>query len=137
MSTSLITTTAQSGKSKVAVSQFLSSRPCPNTAAERTSRPDGGTIVKVPMNRPGWLVPPLSWLLPFSENRRLRLDAIGTQVLQMCDGDRTVETIIEQFAVKNKLSFREAQLPVTQFLQQMTERGVIAIVGPQEKADQT
>ena len=129
-------TSAQSAKSKVAVSEFLTSRPCPNTAASRKARPDGGTIVKVPMNRPGWLVPPLSWLLPFSENRRVRLDAIGTQVLQMCDGDDTVETIIEQFAIRNKLSFREAQLPVTQFLQQMTERGVIAIVGPLEKVDQ-
>lgn len=128
--------TGQSKTSKIGVAEFLTSLPSPNSAAECTAQSDGGTIVQVPMNRPGWLVPPLSWLLPFSDQRRVRLDAIGTQVLQMCDGTSTVETIIELFATKNKLSFREAQLPVTQFLQQMTERGVVAIVGPQEKTDQ-
>ena len=127
----------QSKSSKIAVAEFLTSLPWANSTAVCTAQSDGGTIVQVPMNRPGWLVPPLSWLLPFSNHRRVRLDAIGTQVLQMCDGASTVETIIELFAIKNKLSFREAQLPVTQFLQQMTERGVVAIVGPQEKADQS
>jgi hypothetical protein len=47
----------------------------------------------------------------------------------MCDGRRTVEAIIEEFAADHKLSFREAQLSVTQFLRQLTQRGLIAVVG--------
>jgi hypothetical protein len=47
-----------------------------------------------------------------------------------------VETVIEKFAAANKLSFREAQLPVTQFLQQLTERGLVAIVGSPNEANE-
>jgi hypothetical protein len=60
------------------------------------------------------------------------LDRIGSFVLSLCDGHRTVESIIESFASSHKLSFREAQLPVTQFMQELTQRGVIALVGLEE-----
>jgi hypothetical protein len=88
-----------------------------------------GAIVEVPMRRPRWLFPPFCWIIPFSAMRRIELDPIGYSVLQQVDGKRTSEKIIETFSKIHKLSFREAQLPVTQFLQQLSERGVIAIVG--------
>ena len=98
---------------------------------------DGGALAKIPMRRPRWLVPPISWVLPFSSRRRIRLDAVGADVLNLCDGTNRVETVIEKFAAANKLSFREAQLPVTQFLQQLTERGLVVIVGfPNEANEQ-
>lgn len=93
---------------------------------------DGGALVKVPMRRPRWLAPPLSWILPFSSTRRVRLDAVGANVLKRCNGRDSVERIIETFAVDNKLSFREAQLSISVFLRQMTERGLVVIVGPGE-----
>jgi hypothetical protein len=97
-------------------------------------RNDGTTLASIPLRRPGWLVPPLSWLIPFSSHRRVELDTVGAAVLDMCDGNKTVERIIEEFARKEKLSFREAQLPVTQFLQQLSDRGMMAIVGFQKTA---
>jgi hypothetical protein len=45
-----------------------------------------------------------------------------------------VERIVESFAADHKLTFREAQLSVTQFLRMLTERGVVAIVGLEQKA---
>ncbi len=89
---------------------------------------DGGALVKVPPRRPRWMTPPISWVLPFSPERRVQLDAIGADVLNLCNGARRVEQIIESFASANKLTFREARIPVTQFLRQLTERGLIAIV---------
>jgi hypothetical protein len=115
--------------SQIGVGQFLRARPMRNESMTFQHRSDGTTLASIPLRRPSWLVPPVSWLVPFSSHRRVELDTVGTTVLDMCDGKRTVERIIEDFARQEKLSFREAQLPVTQFLQQLSERGMMAIVG--------
>jgi len=112
----------------MAVSQFLSAVPHQNAVMDVTSSGQG-VLVAVPMNRPGWLVPPISWVLPFSRHRRVQLDATGAEVLKLCDGRLTVEEIIERFAQKHKLSFREGQVAVTRFLRDLLSRGIIAMVG--------
>jgi hypothetical protein len=116
--------------------EFLRATPRTNEAMEVSPLRDGGALAKIPMRRPRWFVPPISWVLPFSSHRRIRLDAVGADVLNLCDGTNRVETVIEKFAAANKLSFREAQLPVTQFLQQLTERGLVAIVGSPNEANE-
>jgi hypothetical protein len=86
-------------------------------------------VVSIPIPRPKYLVPPLSWILPFSPNRRVELEPVGSGVLGLCDGRRTVEAIIERFATDHQLSFREGQLAVTQFLRQLMQRGLVVLVG--------
>ena len=114
---------------RLAAARLLASVPHKNEAAE--IRPAGdGVIVSVPIRRPNWLVPPISWILPWGDRRRVQLDAPGSAVLALCDGRRNVEQIIETFAENHKLSFRESQLAVTQFLRELLRRGVVAIVGP-------
>jgi hypothetical protein len=87
-----------------------------------------GWLATVPVARPRWLVPPLSWVLPFSPHRRVQLDGPGSSVLDLCDGQRTVEQIIETFARDNRLTFREGQLAVTQFLRELVRRGMVVLV---------
>ena len=106
--------------------------PFANEAMELQRRRNGGTLALVPMRRPKYLVPPFSWILPFSAKRRVELDAIGTSVLDMCDGNHTVEAIVEAFADRHGLTFREAQLSVTAFLQQLMRRGLVAIGSKQD-----
>jgi hypothetical protein len=106
---------------------WLSSVPHRNQAME-VARREKGVVAVIPVRRPTWLVPPISWVLPFSSHRRVELDELGTEVLDMCDGKETVETIVEKFAASHKLSFREAQLSVTQFLRMLAERGLVAVV---------
>lgn len=110
-------------------SAFLKAVPHPNEAMKLTPRKDGGVLAAVPMRRPKHLFPPLSWILPYSSHRRVELDPVGAAVLKKCDGRRTTERIIEEFATDHKLTFREAQLSVSQFLKQLTQRGIVAIVG--------
>lgn len=108
---------------------LLHSRPVANVSMILDRIEDGsGAVAAVPMRRPSWLVPPLSWIVPFSSHRRVQLDRVGLSVLDLCDGQRTVENIIEQFAASHRLSYREAQLPVTQFMQIMLQRGLVAAV---------
>ena len=109
--------------------QFLAAIPFQNVAMELDKRPGGHLLAKVQIDRPGWLVPPISWVIPYGKHRRVELDAVGAKMLDLCDGQRTVEKVIEKFAADHKLTFREAQLPVTLYLRQLTQRGVVAIVG--------
>jgi hypothetical protein len=109
--------------------QVLAAVPFPNAAMELQRREDGSAVASIPLKRPRWLVPPLSWIIPFSSHRRVELDTAGVALLDLCDGQRCIEGIIENFAADHKLSFREAQLSVTKFLQQLTQRGVVAVVG--------
>ena len=113
------------------VSQLLTGVPMANEAME-TSPAGDGLLVSIPIERPRWLAPPISWVVPFSKLRRVQLDAIGRAVLEACDGKRTVEEVIERFAAVHKLSFRESQLAVTRFLQELVTRGLIVIVGTNE-----
>jgi len=113
----------------LSAANFLHAVPHANRAMETHHRSDGSTLASVPIPRPKYLVPPLSWILPFSPYRQVELEPVGSGVLKMCDGRRTVEAIIEAFAAGHKLSFREAQLAVTQFLSQLMQRGLVVIVG--------
>lgn len=93
----------------------------------KISRGKDAVLIEIPTRRPGYLVPPISWIIKFHGTRSVSLDQIGVDLLDLCDGKRTVENIIEEFAIENKLSFREAQLPVTQFLTSLTEHGILAV----------
>jgi len=106
--------------------------PHQNHQMELTRYRNGGATARVALRKPRYMVPPLSWILPFSSHRHCELDRLGTEVLDMCNGQDSIEGIIEGFAVRHKLSFREAQIPVMQFLQQLTNRGIVAIVGVEE-----
>jgi len=122
-------------KKDLAAGSFLRAVPCSNQAVEVQPRRNGGILVTVPIRRPKYLVPPISWLLPFSKYRRVELEAAGAEIFRLCDGKRRVEDVIEKFAIDHKLSFREAQLPVGKFLTQLTERGLLAIVGLQKDSE--
>ena len=111
------------------VARFLSAVPHRNTEIKQ-ERLREGLLVSIPIRRPKWLVPPISWILPFSDHRQVQLDGPGRAVVELCDGKRTVEQIVESFAQENKLSFREAQLAVTQFLRELIGRGIVALVVP-------
>ncbi len=69
-------------KAKVTADDFLRARPVQNAAMELQHRPDGTTLASMPLRRPGWMVPPLNWLMPFSSHRRIepgrdRVDGAG------------------------------------------------------------
>ncbi len=113
---------------QMAVSQFLTAVPYQNTAVKTEPRGEG-VLVSVPVRRPGWLIPPISWVLPWSRQRRVELDAPGTEVLQLVDGRRSVEEIVESFAKNHKLTFRESQVAVTQFMRNLVQRGIVVVVG--------
>jgi hypothetical protein len=89
---------------------------------------DGAVATVTVALKKNWLRrPPVNWLLPTASTRRVRLDAVGTAVLELCDGRGSVEEIVERFAAEHRLSFREGQVAVAQFLQSLVAKGIVTL----------
>lgn len=116
---------------------ILTAVPVLNEKVVLDKRDSGCAMAMIPLKKPEWLSGPLGWFLPYSSHRRVQLDVLGMAVLNLCDGKRSVEDVIEEFARQNLLSWRESQVCVMQFLRQIAERGVVAIVGlsPNRKSE--
>jgi hypothetical protein len=113
--------------------QMLKATPVRNTAARVVENSDYCITVHVKQRRPGYMVPPLSWIVPFSRERRVTLDAIGTKIWHWCDGVRTVEEVADRFKEQYQLTFHEARAAVTGYLKMLLKRGVLAIVMQDEE----
>ncbi len=101
--------------------------PLRNTAVQ-VARDDGALVsLKVKNRKPGYLVPPISWMVPFKPYRTIELDALGTSLWRQCDGKRTVEDLCDWFAERHRLTFHEARSAVTGYLSQLVKRGILAI----------
>ena len=96
--------------------------------AMRIEVQESGLLLWLPIRPRWWMRPPLSWILPYRKEKGLLLDAMGRQVLQACNGEATVERIVEAFAESHKLRFHEARQSVLSFLRMLVERRVIALV---------
>lgn len=92
------------------------------------------TVVFVPLNTPWWFRPPLTWVLPVRRRRGYELDRLGRSVLDLCDGQRSVERIVERFAEQHRVAFHEARAAVVEFLRRLVARQVVALVVTGESA---
>lgn len=81
----------------------------------------------VTMKRPNYLIPPISWIVRPPKTRQIQLDPIGGQLWEWCDGQRTVEDVIELFAQKYNLTFHEGRVSVTSYLKELLKRGALAV----------
>lgn len=122
--------------------RMLAARPVQNVKAD-VRRPEGWNLkgprrsddeaealeITVSLKRAWYLlVPPLSWIVRVGSTRTLRLDRLGARVWDLCDGKRTVEKIVDEFAELYGLSFHEARTSVTIYLKMLVQRGALAIV---------
>ena len=60
------------------------------------------------------------------------LDRLGAEVWRLCDGKRTVEEVVDLFGERHALTFHESRVAVTLYLKALLQRGVLAIVIPEE-----
>jgi len=84
-------------------------------------------ILKIPTKRPGYLVPPISWVVRPPAHRCIYLDQTGADLWEWCDGKRHVEDVIELFARKHNLTFHESRVSVTTYLKELVKRGALAV----------
>lgn len=108
--------------------KMLEARPVRNVAADFQSSEEGEVSIQVSKRKPVFLIPPFSWFIRPNLKHTVRLDKIGTQIWKLCDGQRTVEDVIDEFSKIYKLSFHEARVSVTGYIKLLIQRGVIAII---------
>jgi hypothetical protein len=114
--------------------RVLDTRPTRNVAV-RVEKAGAGVVLFVPVARPTWLRA-LSLALPLRREKGFALDQLGQEVWLACDGSRSFEVIVDEFAARHQLRFHEARAMVAQFLKTLTERKLVALVVPDAKASQ-
>lgn len=117
------------------LAELLALVPVRNRAV-RESRHERTLILYTPIRKRWWMGPPLSWLpgVYFRDEKGVALDRLGEEVWQACDGERTVEQIVDVFAARHKLRFHEARLSVMAFLKMLMQRSLIVLVAPRDEA---
>lgn len=108
---------------------MLRARPArsPEAVVERIG--PAGLRVTVPRRRPWYFRPPLTWILRPRLTQSVTLDEIGAQVWDLCDGERTVERVIDAFAETHRLTFHEARIAVGDYMLRLARRGALAMLG--------
>jgi hypothetical protein len=60
--------------------------------------------------------------------RQIGLDAVGSDVWELCDGERDINSIVSALAKTHKLVRREAEASVTMFLQTLAKKNLIGLM---------
>ena len=105
--------------------ELLQQRPRHRPGLTEDPQPEGALNVTLPLPRPRWYFPPISWLIPLRERRIVGLTGIGLSVWEWCDGSRTLEEIIDLFALRHRLTFHEARASVFSYCKLLTEKGIL------------
>ncbi len=75
-----------------------------------------------------WKTRLLGLFVSLPEDRRVSLDAIGSDVWHLIDGKNTLGQIAGELAKKYKLSSREAELSLQQYFKELGRRGYIGFI---------
>jgi len=107
--------------------KWLEARLEQNTAAQAEPWAQGVAIT-VRSRKPDFMKPPLSWIVPVRKERTYQLDAVGARVWALCGKRLTVEEMVDLFAAEYALSFHEARVLLANYIRDLIQRGIVAIV---------
>ncbi|MGD2174015.1 MAG: PqqD family protein [Candidatus Brocadiaceae bacterium] len=107
--------------------ESLSAKPVLNRLVKVERDGKGNVILHIP-RRDTALVRFVSRVFKMSPYSRLTLDALGTFVIELCDGDHTVRQIVDKLSENYKLNKREAELSTSEFLRTLARRSIVALV---------
>jgi hypothetical protein len=86
----------------------------------------GETILTVPQNQKvGAITRWMADRLKVPTERKVELDEVGGYVWELCDGQHTIEKIVQKTGKEYKMNRREAEVSVTMFLQMLHEKNFI------------
>ncbi len=74
----------------------------------------------------------LSKLAPSPTEKKIQLDKVGSIVWGLCDGERTMQDIVEHLREEYKLLPSEAEVSLNAYFNQLSKRGLVGFVLPEE-----
>lgn len=74
------------------------------------------------------------WLLrlPDKVEKTVALDAVGIQIFDLCDGETTVDQIVQKYTKRYKVDRHEAEIAVTTFMRSLVQRGLVTMMVPKK-----
>jgi len=123
---------AQSGLTR---DQAMSAWPVRNPSLTVHESEDGLVAVELP-RRKDWVGNALGFLFFVPDSKPVQLDEVGSFVWKLCDGEHTVNEMAVALAKEYKLNRREVDVSLTQYLQTLGKRGMIAFAIPREMAEE-
>ena len=113
--------------------QALQSRPVRNPHLE-WERVDGGDIHLRIARRKDRVARMLCWAFRAPDHKEIVLDEVGSDIWELCDGDRSVDAIVNVTSKKYKLTRRECETSVAAYLKMLGDRKLIGFqVGGRRK----
>ena len=110
--------------------EALNCAPVRNPAVSESRQESGDVILSYPLKIKSWLrifQRPSKTSETNYHIRKLQLDALGTHVWDMIDGEITVMNIAATFARTHQINEREAEISVTAFLRELGRREIIGM----------
>jgi len=118
-------------KPRLTRKQALSARPIRNPAL-KWEELDGGEIRIVLPRRDDRVGKVLSVLFYVPKSRPINLDIVGANVWKRCDGQHTVDDIVDALVEEHRLHRREAEVSLTEFLKMLGKRNMVAFLVPND-----
>lgn len=114
--------------------QAMRAWPVRNPALTTHVSDDGLVTIELP-RRKDWMGGALGFLFSVPASKPVQLDEIGSFVYERCEGEHTVNEIVDDMMAEYKLNRREVEVSLTKFLQTLAQRGIIAFAVPREIAE--
>ncbi len=90
----------------------------------------GEVLIEYPLTVRPWIAAVAKRLRGSSarvQTKKLQLDAMGTAVWDLVDGNRSVRRIVRIFAETHRLENKEAEVSVTGFIRELGKRGLLGL----------
>ncbi|MDH7569797.1 MAG: PqqD family protein [Armatimonadota bacterium] len=113
--------------------QILRSRPLRNALLQWEVNDEGKVVITIPRRR-DWVARIANVFFAIPPHRQLVLDdEVGSSVWVICDGEHTISGIVDHLCRTYKLTPKEAEVSVTEFLRQLGRRRLVgfAVEKPQ------
>ncbi len=119
-------------KSQLNRRELLKSKPVRNERLDWEKMDDGEVMLSIPRRR-SWWINLVARVFYVPTKRTVVLDAIGSQVWNLCDGQKTVEYVITSLQKIHKLDQKEAEVSTLTYLKQLAEKGLIGFAVTRSK----
>lgn len=106
--------------------EALAAMPIRNPLLEWERLESGDILLKVPVEQRSLLVKWAVVAFRLPPWRHVQLDEVGAAVWELCDGEHTVESIVQQICKRTRMSRREVEASVSMFLKMLAERRLLA-----------
>ncbi|MBW2427788.1 MAG: PqqD family protein [Deltaproteobacteria bacterium] len=108
----------------------LKSRPAKSLHITESRLETGEVLLEYPLTVRPWLAAVAKRLggsREIVQIKKLQLDAMGTAVWDLVDGNRSVRRIVQIFAEVHRLENKEAEVSVTSFIRELGQRGLLGL----------